>query len=160
MCNKNWMKHFLTAYEEMFNWDASFYLVSLFLNNFPDQLLFTSSLFSNDRWNFTALFVDNSHVVLNNKPLMEVGIYFLASNKLQSTLHAVFTLVIYPLTFVASIECLDFTKLTGENTYCTNFQLSSSSLSIYYLYMEAASCRNLIPIFLNNNERSSRSTFS
>ena len=34
-----------------------------FLNNFPDLLLFTSLVFPNDRWNLTALFVDNSQVI-------------------------------------------------------------------------------------------------
>ncbi len=43
----------------MFNWDTSFYSVSQFLNNFPDLPLFTSLVFSNNRWNLSALFVDN-----------------------------------------------------------------------------------------------------
>ena len=42
-------KVFLTAYEEIFDWDTSFYSVSQFLNNFPDLPLFTSFVFSNDR---------------------------------------------------------------------------------------------------------------
>ena len=50
----------------MINWDASFYSVSQFLNNFPDLHLFTSSDFSSDRWNLTAPFPDKSHGVLNN----------------------------------------------------------------------------------------------
>ena len=44
----------------MFNWDTSFYSVSQFLNSFPDLLLSASLVFSNDSWNLTALFVDNS----------------------------------------------------------------------------------------------------
>ena len=51
----------------------------------------------------------------------ETGKYSRASNKLQSTLHATFTLVIYPLIFLASIECPDSTTITGNNTYCTTF---------------------------------------
>ena len=64
--NTNWKKLFLTAYEELFNWDASFFSVSQFLNNFPDLFPFNSLVFSNDRWNLTGIFVDNSQVVLNN----------------------------------------------------------------------------------------------
>ena len=50
----------------MFNWDASFYSLSQFLNNFLDLPLFILLVFSIDRWKFTALFVDNNQVVLNN----------------------------------------------------------------------------------------------
>ena len=50
----------------MFNWDASIYSVSQFLNNFPDLPSFLSVVFSIDRWNMTALFVDNIQLVLNN----------------------------------------------------------------------------------------------
>ena len=75
--------------------------------------------------------------------------YSLASNKLQSTtLHAIFTLVIYPLIFVASIECPGYTILTGKNTHCITFYLWNSSQSGLYLYMEAASCRSWSPFFL------------
>ena len=56
--NTNWKKHFLTLYE-MFIWDASFYSVFQFLNNFPDLPRFTSLVFSIGRWNLTALFLDN-----------------------------------------------------------------------------------------------------
>ena len=52
---------------------------------------------------------------------LETCISFPASNKLQSTLHASLTLVIYPLIFVASTECPDSTTLTSKNTYCTTF---------------------------------------
>ena len=85
-CGTQTKRIFLTAYEEVVNWDTSFYSVSRLLNNFPDIHLFTSSVFSNDRWNFNALFVDNSQVLLINEPLLKAGIYSLASNKLQSTL--------------------------------------------------------------------------
>ena len=78
------------------------------------SLYFLSSL--NDRSNLTALFLDNSQVALNNQPILKVGSFSLASNKLQSNLHAPFTLVIYPLTFVAYTGCPDSTNLTGENT--------------------------------------------
>ena len=106
----------------MFNWDTSFYSVSQFLNNFPDLPLFTSLVFSTDRWNLPALFVDNCQMLLNNLlPLLKVGNFSLASNKLQSTLQAVLTLVIYPFIFVASIECTNSSILTGNNTYCTTF---------------------------------------
>ena len=99
----NSKKHFLTLYE-MFIWDASFYSVSHLLNNFPDLPRFASLVFSIDRWNLTASFLDNFQVVLNIYLLLKAGIYSLASNKLQCTLHAISTQVIYPLTFVASIE--------------------------------------------------------
>ena len=71
--NRNQIRHFLTAYKEMFNWDASIYSVSQFLNNSPDLLLCTSSDFSNYRWNLTVLFDDHSQVVLNNYSLLNVG---------------------------------------------------------------------------------------
>ena len=61
------------------------------------------------------------------------GNYSLAGNNLKSTLNANFTLVIYPLIFVASIECPDSTPMTCKNTYCTTFQFCSSSRSGYYL---------------------------
>ena len=64
--NTNWKKHFPTAYQEMLNGDASFRSISQFLNNFPDLFLFTSLVFPKDRWNLTALFVDNSQVILNS----------------------------------------------------------------------------------------------
>ena len=50
----------------MFNSDASFRSISQFLNNFPDLFLLASLVFPNDPWNLTALFVDNSQVILNN----------------------------------------------------------------------------------------------
>ena len=118
--NTKLKKLFLTVYE-IINWDASFYSASQFLNNFPDLPRFTSWVFSIDHWNMTALFVDNIQVVLNKWPLLKVGNYSLASNNLQITPHAFFTLVVYPLIFVASIECSDSTTLTGKNTYCTTF---------------------------------------
>ena len=63
-------------------------------------------------------------VLLNNwLPLLKAGNYFLASNKLQSTLQAVLTLVIYPFSFVSSIECTKSSILTGKNTYCTTFKI-------------------------------------
>ena len=43
----------------MFIWDASFYSVFQFLNNFPDLPRFTSLVFSIGRWNLTAPFLDN-----------------------------------------------------------------------------------------------------
>ena len=49
----------------MFNWEASFYSVSQFLNNFADLPGYPTLVFSIDRWNMTALFVDNIQVVLN-----------------------------------------------------------------------------------------------
>ena len=105
----------------MFKWDVLSCSVSQFLDNFLDLPLFISLVFWNDRWNMTALIVDNIQVVLNNKPVLRAGNYSLASNKLKSTLHAIFTLVIYPLIFVAYTECPDSTTLTGKNTYCTTF---------------------------------------
>ena len=50
----------------MFNWDALFYSVSQFLNNFPDLPRFLSLVFSIDRWNMTAFFFDKIQVFLNN----------------------------------------------------------------------------------------------
>ena len=47
--------------------------------------------------------------------------YSLASTKLQSSLQAIFTLVLYPFLFVASLECTDSTTVTGMNTYCSTF---------------------------------------
>ena len=47
--------------------------------------------------------------------------FSLASIKLQSPLHALFTLAIYPLIFVASIECLESTTLTGKNNFVLRF---------------------------------------
>ena len=105
----------------MFNWVASFYSVSQFLNNYPDLPRFTSLVFSTDGWNLTALFHDNIQVVLNNYSLLKAENYSLASNKLQWTLHEIFTRVIYTLIFVASIERPDSTTLTGKNTYYTTF---------------------------------------
>ena len=55
--------------------------------------------------------------------------FSLASNKLQNTLHAISSLVIYPLIIVTSIECPDSTTMTGKNTYCTTFYFCSSSRS-------------------------------
>ena len=45
---------------------ASFHSVSHFLNNFSDSYLLTSLGSSNDRWNLSRFFVDNSQVVLSN----------------------------------------------------------------------------------------------
>ena len=63
-------------------------------------------------------------MLLNNwLPLLKAGNYSFASNKLQSTLQAVLTLVIYPFIFVSSIECTNSSILTGKNTYCTTFKI-------------------------------------
>ena len=62
--NTNQKKYFLTVYK-MFNWDATFYSVSQFLNNFPDLPRFPSLVFSIDRSNIAALFVDKNQVILN-----------------------------------------------------------------------------------------------
>ena len=77
-------KHSLTVYE-IFDWDASFHSVPQFLHNFPDLPRFTSLVFSIDRWNLTAPFLENIQVVLNNYSLLKAGIYSLAINKLQRT---------------------------------------------------------------------------
>ena len=77
---------FLTAYEEMLNWDNSFHSMSQFLNNLPDSFFFISSFFSSDHWNLTALFVDNEQVFSNNEPLLKCRKFAVASNKLQNTL--------------------------------------------------------------------------
>ena len=108
-------------------------------------------VFSNDCWNLTSILVDNSQVVLTNQTILKTGKYSLANNKLQSTLFSIFTLVTYPLFVVASIECPDFTTLTGKNTYCTILSLCNSSRLGHYLYMEAASRHRLGSIFLNKN---------
>ena len=50
-------------------------------------------------------------------------IVFFASNKLQSTLQAILTLIIYPWIFVASFECLDSPTVTGKRTFCTTFKM-------------------------------------
>ena len=57
----------------MFTWDASFYSVSQFLNNFPDLPRFTSLVFSIRRWDLTASFPDNFQGCLNNCSLLEDG---------------------------------------------------------------------------------------
>ena len=111
-------------------------------------LFFTSLVFSIDRWNLTAPSLDNIQVVLNNWSLLKTGTYSLASNKLQSILHAVFIRFICTLNFVASFECPDSTTLTGKNTSYTTFYLCSSSQSSYYLWMEAASWHSLSSIYL------------
>ena len=80
-------------------------------------------VFSKYGWKVIALFVENTQVLLNSESLLIAGIYLLASNKLQSILHAIFTLVNYPLIFVASVECLNSATLTCENRYCTTFKL-------------------------------------
>ena len=61
------------------------------------------------------------------KLFLKAGNYFLASNKSQRILHAFFVLVVYPLTFVDSIECPDSATLNGKNTYCTTSKLCASS---------------------------------
>ena len=100
------------------------FTVSQFLNNFPDLPLFTSLVFSNDRWNLPALFVDNCQMLLNNKlPLVKAGNSSLASNKLRSILQAILTLVFYPIIFVASIECTNSSFLTGKNTFCNTLKI-------------------------------------
>ena len=83
--------------------------------------LFTSLLFSNDCWNLTAPFLDNSQEFLNNWSLLKAGIYCLTSNKLQSILHASWTRVSYTIIFATSIECPDSQTLTAENTSFTTF---------------------------------------
>ena len=123
MWNTNKHNPFFTAHEETSKWEISFHSVSQFLNNSPVLPLFNSLVFSNDRWNLTAPFVDNSQVLLNNEPLFKAENYFLANNKLQSTLHAIFTLVIYPKIFVASTECPVSAILNDKNTYCNTFKL-------------------------------------
>ena len=82
---------------------------------------YLSLLFSNDRWNQTAPFLDNSQVVLNNWSLWKAGNYCFTSNKLQSILHAILTRNIYTLIFAASFECPDSTTLTGKNRSYTTF---------------------------------------
>ena len=64
-----------------------------------------------------------------SEPLWKAENYSLASNKLQSTLHAIFTLDIYSLIFVASIKCPDSRTMTSKNTYCTTCWFCSSSRS-------------------------------
>ena len=102
-----------------------FQLEQLFLLSVPisQQLpvlpLFYFLVFSNDPCKLTLLFVDNSQVVLSNEPLLEAGKSSLASNKRQSTLDAFFTLLIFSISFVASIECPDSTTLNGKSTCCT-----------------------------------------
>ena len=121
--------------------------------NFPTTLPRLTSIyffsFLKDRCNLTAFFVGNSQVRLNKKPLLKTVITSLASNKLQSALHAVFTSVFYPLISVASNKCPDSAILTGKKTYCTTFKFCASSRSGYYVYMEAASCHRLNPIHSN-----------
>ena len=129
------------------HWDASFFSVSQFLNNFPYLHPFTSLVFSIGRWNLTSPFFDNIQGVLNNFSLLKAGSYSLASNKLQCTLHAIFTRVICTLIFVASIDCPGYPILTGKNTYYSIF----SSRFGCYLEMEAACCHRSSPICLYNN---------
>ena len=128
----NFYKPFLIAWEEMFNWDASFYSVSQLLNYFPDLPLFTSLLFSNDRWNLTAPFLDNSQVVLNNWSLLKAGNYCLTSNKLQSILHAIWTRVIYTLIFAASLSVWTL-QLWPVRTHL--LLLSSYVVQVSWVYM-------------------------
>ena len=140
--------------EETFSdviWDVHLgrinFLSDQFLNNFPDLPPFTSLVFSIGRWNLIPSFLDNIQGVLNNFSLLKAGSYSLASNKLQCTLHAIFTRVICTLFFVASIDCPGYPTLTGKNTYYTTF----SSRFGYYLEMEAACCHRSNPICLYNN---------
>ena len=121
---------FFTAYEEIVNWNSSFYSVSQFLNNSTVLPPFNSLVFSNERCNLTALSVDNSQVFLNFQPLLKTGIYSPASKELQSTFQPIFTPDIYPIFFVAYFEWPDSATLNGKNTYCTNFELSGSSRSV------------------------------
>ena len=107
------MKQFWTTYEDIFNCDTSIYSVSQFLNNFLDSFLFTSLVFSNDRWSMTALFVENSQVLLKKLPLLIAEICCLESYKLQSILQVFLALIIYPVVFVASSECPESATLTG-----------------------------------------------
>ena len=107
----------------MFSWDTSFYSVSQILNKFPDLSLFTSLVFSNDHWNLPALFVDNCQMLLNKEiPLLEAGKYSLVSNKIQSNIQVVLTLIIYPFSLVVSTKCTNSSIFTGKNTFCTAFK--------------------------------------
>ena len=115
-------------------------------------------VFSNDRCYMTAFFVGISQVLLNTERLLKTKNSSHASNKLQSTLQASFTLVIYPLTHVAFIQWPDSDTLTGKSTICTTFILCGSRRSGKYLYMEAASCHTLSPILSNSNSWYSHST--
>ena len=47
--------------------------------------------------------------------------------KLQNIFQAISTLIIYPIIFIASIECTDSSILTGKNIYCTTFKLCGLS---------------------------------
>ena len=76
MWHTNWKKQFLALYQ-MFNWDALFYSVSQFLNNFPDLPRFTFLVFSIDRWNLTEPFLDNIQGVPNNYSLLKLEIIHL-----------------------------------------------------------------------------------
>ena len=57
----------------MFNWDALFYSVSQFPNNFSDLPLFTSFVFSNYRSKLTATFLDNTQVDFIKNSLLKAG---------------------------------------------------------------------------------------
>ena len=85
-CGTQTKRFFLTAYEEVVNWDTSCFSVSLFLNKFPDLNLFPSLVLSNEHWILNALLVDNSQVLLKNEHFPKTGNFSSASNKLQSTL--------------------------------------------------------------------------
>ena len=113
---------------------------------------------SNDRCYLTAFSVGISQVLLNTEPLLKTENSSHASNKLQSTLQANFTLVIYPLTNVAFIQWPDSDTLTGKSTNWTTFILCGSRRSGKYLYMEAASWHTLSPILSNSNSWYSHST--
>ena len=97
------------------------FIQTQFLHNLPDLPRFNSLVFSIEHWIMTPLSIDNIQVLLNNKTLLKDGNYSLAIKKSQSTIPAISTLAIYPLIFVASIECSQSTNLTGKNMYCTTF---------------------------------------
>ena len=58
---------------------------------------------------------------------------------LQATQHPpnVFTLVVYLVIFLASIDCPDSANLTNKNTYCITYYFCDASPLDLNLYMEA-----------------------
>ena len=130
------MEKVWTAYAEVFNLHFSLYSVYQFRNSLPDSIFFTCLVLSKDRWKFSAVSIDNSQVLLKKTP-SKTWKFFLQMNNLQSPLQARFTLVLYPVTFVASFEFLKSATLSLTITYCTTFKSRGASRSRYYLYMEA-----------------------
>ena len=109
-----------TAYEQALKWVTSLCSRSTF-RGFTDSLFYTSLVFFKLPLQLTAHFIDNSQLRLTNNPFWNLEVCLFATNNLQITMQALLTVVIYSVTFVASIEITDSSLLSGNNTFCTTF---------------------------------------